>query len=357
MKVKSIDRLFEVFRLLVSVLIAFIIALLIISFVSDNPVESVRNFVFGPFDSLTRISNVFEQMIPYLFTGTAICVMYQANLFNLASEGVFFITGAFSAYMAINFNLPPGINQIVIILISGFIGMGIMLIPGLLKVKWNANEAVSSIMLNYILLYLGRFILLRFMRDDSAIYNMSYQFQANGRLPVILQGTRLHLGILIGIAVIVLAYIFIYKTKYGYDIRVTGSNHKFGIYSGINTSRALLIACLVGGLIVGIGGATEMMGMYRRFRWEELPGYGWDGVLVGTLARNNPLLVPFAAFFLAYLRIGADIVARTSDLPVEFISIIQAIVIMLVGAQMFLAGLKHKVITTNINKARSEGSV
>lgn len=357
MKVKRIDRLFEAFRLLVSILIAFIIALLIISFVSKNPVESVRNFVFGPFDSLSRISNVLEQMIPYLFTGTAICVMYQANLFNLASEGVFFITGAFSAYMAINFNLPPGVNQIAIIIISGLIGMGIMLIPALLKVKWNANEAVSSIMLNYILLYLGRFILLRFMRDDSAIYNMSYPFGANGRLPVILKGTRLHLGIFIGIAVVVLAYIFIYKSKRGYEIRVTGNNTKFGVYSGIKTTSALLLASLVGGLIVGIGGATEIMGMYRRFRWEDLPGYGWDGVLVGTLARNNPLLVPIASFFLAYLRIGADIVARTSDLPVEFISVIQAIVIMLVGAQMFLAGLKHKVVTSNVNKTRNEVSV
>ena len=356
MKVKKIDRLFEAFRLLVSILIAFGIALAIISLLSDTPMESVRNFIVGPWESKQRISNILEQMVPYLFTGTAICVMYQANLFNLAGEGVFFITGAISAFLAINFSLPPGINQIAIILVSAIIGGFIMWIPAYLKVKWNANEAVSSIMINYILLYLGRYILLNFMRDPSAIYNMSYQFGVNGRLPNLMQGTRLHFGIIIGLVVVLVAFIFLYKSKKGYEIRVTGQNQNFARYSGISTNKSLLLASIIGGLIVGIGGSTEMMGMYQRFRWEDLPGYGWDGVLVGTLARNNPILVPIASFFLAYLRIGADIVARTSDLPVEFISVIQAIVIMLVGAQMFMASFKHKIIAKS-TKVESDGEL
>ena len=99
-----------------------------------------------------------------------------------------------------------------------------------------------------------------------------------------------------------------------------------------------------------MGGSVEILGMYTRFQWERSPGYGWDGMMVAILAKKNPALVPFAAFFLAYLRIGADVISRTSDVPVEFVNVIQAIVIMFIAAEMFLSGMKHRAITRESRK-------
>ncbi len=96
--------------------------------------------------------------------------------------------------------------------------------------------------------------------------------------------------------------------------------------------------------IAGMGGAVEVLGLYRRFTWQMLPGYGWTGVIVAILARNNPLYVPLAAFFLAYLRIGADIMSRQTDVQNEFVAIIQGVIIILVAAEAFLSQRRHKLV-------------
>jgi simple sugar transport system permease protein len=105
-------------------------------------------------------------------------------------------------------------------------------------------------------------------------------------------------------------------------------------------------------MIAGMGGSIEVLGMYRRFSWQLLPGYGWDGVIVAILARNNPALVPVAAFFLAYLRIGADLMSRTSDVQSEVVAVIQGIMIVLIAAESFLSTYRHKIVF----KAARQGS-
>jgi ABC-type uncharacterized transport system permease subunit len=112
----------------------------------------------------------------------------------------------------------------------------------------------------------------------------------------------------------------------------------------------MLIAQFIGGFLAGIGGATELLGIYSRFEWAASPGYGWDGFIVATLSRYNPALVPVAAFFLAYLRVGADAMARYTDVPSEVIIMIQAIMIVLISAQGFLAFWKHKILLKGLKE-------
>jgi simple sugar transport system permease protein len=116
----------------------------------------------------------------------------------------------------------------------------------------------------------------------------------------------------------------------------------------------VVYAQVIGGIIVGIGGATEVLGMYTRFQWQTLPGYGWDGMMVAILARSNPVLVPIAAFLLSFLRIGADLMARQTDVPSEVVSIIQGIMIMLVAAESFLSAWRHRMV---VRRAKEEITV
>ncbi|MCK5250084.1 MAG: ABC transporter permease, partial [Spirochaetaceae bacterium] len=108
--------------------------------------------------------------------------------------------------------------------------------------------------------------------------------------------------------------------------------------------RAIILSQVIGGFIACMGGSIELLGMYRRFEWQYLPGYGWTGVIVAILARNNPVYVPVAAFFLAYMRIGADIMSRSTDMPNEFVAIIQGIIIILIAATSFLSKQRHKMV-------------
>ena len=115
----------------------------------------------------------------------------------------------------------------------------------------------------------------------------------------------------------------------------------------------IILSQVLGGAIAGIGGSVEVMGMYERFQWTSLPGYGWDGVILAILARNKPQYVPLAAIFLSYLRVGASTMASNTDVPKELITVIQAIMIMLITATALLKGMKQKMV---IKEALSSGT-
>lgn len=338
------QRLFEVVRTSLAILIALSIALVIVLAVSDDPGDALYKFLLGPLGSFRHFGNVIELMIPLTFTGIAISVMFTAGQFNLGAEGGFFIGAIASAFVAINFNLPPVIHPIVAILFGSLVGSLFCGLPAVLKVKWGASELVSSLMFNYIAFFFGLFLINYYMRDANAGAMVSYLFKPTALLPKLVPKTRVSVGLLVAMALIVLAWLFMQRTRWGYRIKLTGANAKFSRYSGIDTNSVVVYSQVIGGLIAGMGGSIELLGMYTRFSWQNLPGYGWDGVIVAILARNNPLFVPIAAFFLAYLRIGADIMSRYSDVPNEFVSLIQGTIIILIAASSFLAKYRHRLV-------------
>jgi simple sugar transport system permease protein len=334
---------FEFIRTTLSILIALVIALVIILAVSKEPRIAIKEFVIGPIDSIRHFGNVIELAIPLIFTGLAVSIMFKAQQFNLGVEGGFFIGGIGAMIVSTRFALPHVIHPIVAILFGGLLGAIVVGIAAFMKVKWNATELVSSLMLNYIAYFFGLYLLNYYFRDPKAGAIESDRIPATAKLLRMIPKTRVHFGLIIAIIVIILCYYFVYKTKWGYEIRLTGENKKFAEYSGINTAKVIILSQLVGGFIAGIGGSIEILGMYKRFSWQNLPGYGWDGIIVAILARNNPAYVPLGAFFLAYLRIGADLMSRTSDVQNEVVAIIQGIIIVFIVAESFLSKYKQKL--------------
>ncbi len=347
---KTIENRFEVFRVVVAIAIAMAVALLLIFFTSKQPFEALYWFLLGPLKSLRNFGNVVQLFIPLTFAGLSIAVMFQCNQFNMAAEGAFFLGGLGAAIVAVKMTLPMGIHPVVAILAGAVLGAIVCAIPGIFKVKWGANEVVSSLMLNYIMLFLGTYVLQYVLLDPSAGYPASNQFPNTATLSVIIPKTGIHVGIILVAFLVVLVYLFMYKTKWGYAIRITGQNEKFAKYSGVGVGSTIILSQLVGGALAGAGGATQVLGMYTRFSWTSLPGYGFDGIIISILAKNNPAYVPLAAFFLAYLRIGADIMSRKTDIAPEVVAIVQALIILLVAAKMFLDKYKHRLIVKNSQK-------
>lgn len=336
---------FAILRFTIAVLIAFTISFIIMSFSSSNSLGAIKNLFIGPLTTVRRFSTVLETAIPLTFAGLSICVMFKANQFNMAAEGGFFLGALGAAMIAIYMPAPPVIVILAAMLTAGVIGAFVCAIPGFLKVRWNCSELVISLMLNYVALYFGTFIFNQFAKDPSSAYKASLPFQKGVSLGTIIPKTRLHGGVFIVLVFVFLTYIFMFKTKWGYKLRVVGSNLKFGQYVGIETAGVIMMAQLIGGFIAGVGGATEMLGMYTRFQWSALPGYGFDGVVLNILAKGNPAYVPVAAFAVAYLRVGADYMYKQSDVAAEIVSIIEALVIVLVAANAFLSKYQHKMIT------------
>lgn len=344
----SREKSFTIIRTVVSMLIAVLVAFVIIILVSDQPLESIKTFIVGPFTSKRYLGNIIEIATPLIFSGLSMAILFQTSLFNLGGEGVFFISGIMASFPAIWLTGLGGLHPVICILVGGVVGSIVMLVPGFLKAKYNASEMVISLMMNNILLGVGCYILNNVMRDTEAANLVSYKFRSSAILPKIISGTRVHVGLIIALVTVVFVYLFLYKSKWGYEIRVTGNSQKFAKYSGINVVKVILVAHIVAGFIAGMGGAVENLGLHKRFEWTALPGYGFDGAMIAMLANNNPFGVVGSAVFVAYLRVGADLVNRYSDIPTEMISILQCIIILLISAKRFLHKFRQKWIEREV---------
>ena len=127
-------------------------------------------------------------------------------------------------------------------------------------------------------------------------------------------------------------------------MRYSGQNAAFARYVGINTKKSILSAQFIGGALAGMGGAIECMGIYQQLNWEVQLGYGFDGMLIAIIAKSNPLIVPLVTFILSYLRAGGDLVNRMTDVPTEFVSVIQSLVVIFIAAKSLLSTVRHHML-------------
>ena len=342
---RKIESFFGVFRVIIAVLIAYMISLIALTVISDEPVMAIRQFIVGPFSTIRRSVDMVALATLFTFTGLCMCFMYAVNKFNLSAEGIVIISGCMTTYLGIQLQgIPKGILLPVLLLTSILIGMAAAAIPAVLNARFDAHVVVVSLMLNYILFYLSQFILKYGMKDVSMPSLASLKYPEELKLAVLVPKTEIHAGLIIAAVCVVLVVIAIYKTPFGYAMRTVGSNPNFAKYAGISVTGTVVAAQIIGGAFAGLGGAVEILGRYERFRWLEMPNYGFDGLIVAVMAHRNPALVPVGALLLAYIRTGADIVTRTTDIPAEFVSIVQGIIILLIAAEMFLSGLKRRMI-------------
>ena len=350
---QEIGRRFSILRTALALLLAMGIAILLIFLVSNNPFRDINSLLLGPLSSSNRISQMVNKWIPLLFTGTAVCLFFSVGQINLAAEGAFFAGAFTSTLVAIIGGIPPGLHFILCALAGGLAGAIVCGLPGIMYTKFNVLTVVSSLMINYVVLYLGLFIITNVVRDPAAGYEASYRFKNTARLAELIPGTNVHTGLIIGVLVVVFGYLLLYKSTFGLQIRTIGANAAFARYSGMPVAKVIVLSQLLGGFIAGLGGTTEVLGLYNRFGYTGLTNHGWDGIMLAVLARNNPKYIPLAALFLAYLRTSADVLNLTSNVPSEVINIIQAIIISFIAAERFLAGWEYRTIVKNTEKAMS----
>ncbi len=329
-----ITLLAAVFSLLAGVGLIFL--------VSKQPVQSVRNFLLGPFMRTYNIYYMMIAMVPLTFTGLALCIIYQSKHMSLIVDSSFYIGAVIATAIGVKIALPAGIHPAVAMLAAGVVGGFIGLLPAILKIRWRANELVSSLMLNYVFYFIGSFVILYFLRDRNQAILSSLPFKPTFILPRLVPNTQLHAGFIIAAVFVVLVSIFLYRTKWGFEIRLIGANQKFASYAGLSVSSVILYSHFVSGFLGGVGGAIEMAGLYKAFIWQMNPSYAWDGVIVAMLARKNPKFVPLSAFFLAYMRVGADFMSRRGDVAFEFITLLQGLIILILASDKIVNYFKAR---------------
>lgn len=332
---------YSIVRIGVAILLSFALAAVIIFFVADDPAKAMQNFFLGGFSSLRNFSKVIQDLVPLVFCGMAINVMHKSGLFSMAADSSLYLSGVVSTLIAIGMPLPAGVHQFTIIIAGTIVGGLVSIIPVILKRTTGANELVVSLMMNYISFNLGYWIIRKTYIDNN---NGSYSipFLKTATLGTMVPKTGIHYGLIIMIFAVIIMWIVMNHSRYGRELEITGSNSEFAKYAGISVGSVIILSQLIGGMLAGMGGAIHVIGAYTKFEWNIAPNYVWDGILINLLSGKKVRNIPLAAFFLAYIRVGANVMSRNAKVATELVAIIQGIVILLIASERFLYGMKKR---------------
>ena len=210
--------------MIIIVLISLILVSTIIFLVSDDPMTAIYSVFAGPFQSLRRIGNIIEASAPLIFTALAVIIIFESGQFSMIAEGSFFIGAMGATVIGIAWKLPVGIHAAVALLAAGICGAAVAMVPAFLKKQWGVDELVTSIMFNYVVQFFALYIINYHFRDMGSSTLASVKVEETSGLPVILNGTRIHVGVLLGILLCVLVWLMMNHTAFGKKIKICGDN-------------------------------------------------------------------------------------------------------------------------------------
>jgi simple sugar transport system permease protein len=357
----------EFLRIFLAVTAALTLGFIITLMVSEKPIEAYKAFLLGPVSKFNRFGDWIEESITLILLGLAVAIAFRSKQFSLGQDGQMILGALVAGSISLFVPLPGFLRIPLAILAAMVVGFIWGWIPGYLKAHLKANEIVSTLMLNAIALKLYDYFLIFRIKPEGAGYNASDFFPAEGVLPsffpplpflgelrkLFVNQTNISIMLYLVIAAVVIVYFMMYRTPFGYELRTVGENIKFANYGGINTKRTVILVFAVSGIFAGLAGAHLAMGIHTKLIANITVSLGFEGIVVAIMARNNPLFVPIAGLAYGYMRAGADIMERSSDVSREMVLVIQAIIILLVTAERILPVIQQRIAA---NKTAAEGS-
>jgi general nucleoside transport system permease protein len=280
---------------------------------------------------------IFESLVqstPYIFGGLAVALGFRAGLFNIGAEGQIFIGALTAVWAGVAIKGVPGIIHVPLALLAGAIGGGIWgFIPGWLKAKTGGHEVINTIMMNYIAFRLSEYLLKGFLRDPNKVIPVSASIEDSAKLLRFFQDPiRFHLGFFIALAMAGVVYWFLFKTTWGFELRTVGSNPKAARYAGMNIVFSTVLAMSLSGGLAGLAGANEVLGVNYNLAMAFSSGYGFDSIALALLGKSHPLGVVLAALLFGTLRNGAIRMQLTAGIPIDIISVLQALILAFIAA-------------------------
>jgi simple sugar transport system permease protein len=359
MKLSLQRRLYHSQRLLLastlaSVAAALVIGGLLLLLVGANPLEAYYLMLRGAFGDAAALTETLVKATPILLTGLSVALALRAGFWNIGAEGQLVMGGFAAAGVALFWtaHLPP---QLVIpaVIIAGFVGGALWAgLTALLKVYLGVNEIVSTLMLNYIGVQWIEYLYFDAWRNPRGFgFPGTAEFAREAWLPRL--SGRLHIGLILGLLACVLIWFVLWRTRWGYELRVIGASLLAARYSGMRIVRSVLLVSLLAGGLAGLAGMGEVAGISHRLQNGLAVGYGYTGLIVAFLARLNPLCVIVSAIFLAGLTVGSEQLQLTLNLPASFALILQGTILLFVVAGNILLNYRVALLRQpNVSERR-----
>lgn len=328
---------------LVAITVALFIGALLIKLAGGDPWRAYKHIAEASFGSLGVFSDTLVKAIPLMLVGLACSLAFRMKIWNIGGEGQFYM-GAFGASLVVLVPILPANT-------SGWIFIPVMIlfgmafgalwgfIPGYLKAKFNVNEIISTLMLNYIAIAWNNYWIFAVWTEGG--FQMSKVFPKTAWLPRLtdyaksfkeLSGLTTHLGLLFAIVAAVIIWLILYRSKWGYEIRLIGDNPRAANYAGISIIKNIVLVMMLSGALAGLAGMSEVTGVVHRLQERISPGYGFSGIIVAWLAKLNPFVV-----ILVSILFGALLLAGREIQPTGVPKMIQGIILVcLIASDFFL---------------------
>jgi general nucleoside transport system permease protein len=274
-----------------------------------------------------------ERATPLIFTGLSAVVAFRSGMFSIGQEGQYLVGAAVAAWLGYAIHLPPIVHPFVLMIAAMLVGAGYGWIPGILKVKLGVNELLATIMLNSIAALVVEYLVQFPMRAEKSTTAHSPVIDASAQLTSFLPGSKWGVGFVIAVLAVIVIYIYLWRTKSGYEQRMAGQSIKFALYGGIRSDNAAVRAMLISGALSGLAGAIEVMGVHRRIMTGFSVGLGFDGLTTAILGQVHPIGVFIVAILFSGLKLGAQIGLQLKlDIPRELGGTIIGFIILFVAA-------------------------
>jgi len=334
-----------------ALVVALILGGILITLAGGDAVRSYQHIAKASFGDVGVLSDTIVKATPILLAALACSVAFRMKLWNIGAEGQF-IMGAWGASAIVLAPVLPVETPrwlfLTVMALAGIAAGAIWgFIPGFLKAKLNVNEIISTLMLNYIAVAWINFWIFGVWSEGG--FQMSPKFPLSAWLPRLAEyaksipafrGLTTHAGLLLGIVAAIILWLIVYRSRWGYEIRLIGDNAQAAKYAGINITSNIIYVMMLSGALAGLGGMSEVSGVIHRLQTAPLAaGYGFTGIIVAWLAKLNPLII-----IVVSVLFGALILAGREIQPSGVPKMIQGIILVSLIASDFLLRYRVRIV-------------
>ena len=352
-KINTSKRIINLLNILVIIAIVMVVATLLILAANKSPIKAYEAFVFGIFGTMNGFVEIFVKASPLIFAGLGIAVAFKSGFFNIGAEGQILMGAIGASVVSIFLTDIPGPLRILLSIVVAFIFGGLWaLIPGLLKIKFNISEIITTIMFNYIAINITALLVRGALMDKSGYLPHSEMIDESARLPELLPPTRLHAGFILAIIMVFVIWLIMKKTTIGYELQVVGINKRAAKCNGISVMKNIIISAFLSGGLAGLAGMGQVLGIQHRLLEGISGGYGYTAILVSLLGFNNPIGVLISSIGFATLQVGSNTMQRQLGIPASIVLIIIGLVVLLILAKDSF--FKQKKLADNASRKGGE---
>lgn len=319
---------------ILAVVLALLIGAVVIVIAGHDPWVAYTSLFEGALGSRRGRAETLVYAAPLILGGLAFAVAARAGMFNIGIEGQLVIGGFAAALIgATDWGLPAAVHVALAVLVAAIAGGFWGFIPGVLKAATGAHEVITTIMLNYLAFRLITYLIQKrsdWLPVDPGVQGTERVLDS-ARLPILLDRTRLHSGVLIAVVVAVAVWFVLFQTTFGYKIRTVGLSEGAARYGGIRWGLTIAIAMAIAGALSGLAGSGESLGLHGRHSAVP-PGLGFTAIAVGLVGRNHPIGIIFSALLFGMLSAGAPTMQSEAEVSREIVLLLQGLVILAVAA-------------------------